>query len=132
MSAPDAQLWHKLLWLAVAGAAGTLARFGLSGFVQRLQPSGFPWGTLAVNALGCFLFGIAWSMAEERMVISGHTRLILLVGFMGAFTTFSSFAFETSQLLDDSQWLLAAANVLVQNVLGIALVLLGIGLGRYF
>ncbi len=131
MPGSDEQIWHKLLWLAAAGAVGTLARFGLQGFVQRLQPTGFPWGTLAVNALGCFLFGIVWSMAEERMVISGQTRTILLIGFMGSFTTFSSFAFETSQLLDDSQWLLAAANVLLQNVLGVALVVLGIGLGRY-
>ena len=130
MLTPDSQLWQKLAWLAVAGAAGTLARYGLSGLVQRLQPSGFPWGTFAVNGLGCLLFGIVWALAEERMVISGLTRLVLLVGFMGAFTTFSSFAFETSQMLDDSQWLMAAANLLAQNVIGIALVLAGIALGR--
>jgi fluoride exporter len=128
----NSQLWQKLTLLAIAGAVGTLARYWLSGLVQRLQPTLFPWGTFAVNGLGCFLFGIVWALAEERMVISGQTRLILLVGFMGAFTTFSTFAFETSQLLDDSQWLLASANILLQNVLGIALVLLGIALGRAF
>lgn len=129
---PDAQLWQKLLLLAAAGAAGTLARFGLSGLVQRLGPTDFPWGTFAVNALGCLLFGVVWSLAEERLVISGATRLVVLVGFMGAFTTFSTFAFETVQLLDDSQWLAAAGNLLLQNVAGVALVLLGIALGRYF
>ena len=132
MLGEDSQLWQRLTWLAVAGAVGTLARYGLSGMVQRLQPTLFPWGTFAVNGLGCLLFGIIWALAEERMIISGQTRLILLVGFMGAFTTFSTFAFETSQMLDDSQWLFAAANLLVQNVLGIALVLLGIAMGRLF
>ena len=111
---------------------GTLARYGLGGLVQRLQPSAFPWGTLVVNALGCFLFGIVWTLAEERMVISGQTRLILLIGFMGSFTTFSTYAFETSQMLDDSEWLLAAVNLLAQNVLGVVLVLVGIAVGRIF
>ena len=123
----------KLLLLSAAGAAGTLARFGLSGLVQRIVPgSAFPWGTLAVNAVGCLLFGIVWSLAEERLVISGATRAIVLVGFMGAFTTFSTFAFETGQLLDDSQWLAAAGNVLLQNVAGVVLVLVGIAVGKIF
>jgi fluoride exporter len=132
MPHPDAQLWQKLLLLAVAGAAGTLARFGLGGLVQRIVPSAFPWGTIAVNALGCLLFCFGWSLAEDRLVISGATRTILLVGFMGAFTTFSTFAFETAQLLDDSQWLAAAGNVMLQNVAGIALVLVGIAVGKFF
>jgi CrcB protein len=126
----DPQLWQKLLLLAAAGAAGTLARFGLSGLVQRFSAGGFPWGTFAVNGLGCLLFGIVWSLAEERLVISGATRTIVLVGFMGAFTTFSTFAFETGQMLDDSQWLLAAGNVLLQNVAGIALLLAGMAMGK--
>lgn len=129
---PDAQLWQKLLLLAVAGAAGTLARFGLGGLVQRMVPGTFPWGTLAVNAVGCFAFGIVWSLAEERLIISGATRTILLIGFMGAFTTFSTFAFETGQMLDDSQWLAAAGNILLQNVAGIVLVVVGIAVGRIF
>jgi CrcB protein len=66
------------------------------------------------------------------MLISGATRLIVLVGFMGAFTTFSTFAFETAQMLDDSQWLLAAGNLLLNNVAGVALVLLGIAIGKQF
>jgi fluoride exporter len=130
---PDTQLWQKLLLLAATGAAGTLARFGLSGLVQRIGPSsGFPWGTFAVNAVGCLLFGIVWSLAEERLIISGATRAIVLVGFMGAFTTFSTFAFETGQMLDDAQWLAAAGNLLLQNVAGVALLLVGIALGKIF
>ena len=123
---------QRLLWLAAAGSVGTLARYWLGGVVQRFTAAGFPWGTLVVNALGCVLFGCVWTLAEERLVISGETRLVLLVGFMGAFTTFSSYAFETSQLLRDAEWALAATNLVAQNVLGIAGFFVGIALGRLF
>lgn len=132
MPTPDPQFWQRMLLLAAAGAAGTLARFTLAGFVQRLVPTEFPWGTFSVNALGCLLFGLVWSLADERMIISGATRAVVLVGFMGAFTTFSTFAFETGQLLDDGQWLSAAGNVLLQNVSGVVLVLAGMAVGRMF
>jgi len=121
---------RELGWLAIAGAVGTLARYGLQEFVQRKCGATFPWGTLAVNVLGCFLFGIVWALAEERLVISPDTRRILLVGFMGAFTTFSTFAFETAEFLRDAQWLMAAANVAAQNLVGIVAVILGIAVGR--
>ena len=120
----------KLLWLGAAGAAGTLCRYGLGGLVQRIHPSTFPWGTLAVNALGCFLFGLVWALAEERLLISGEGRLVVLIGFMGAFTTFSTFAFETGAMLRDAEWLLAGGNLLAHNVLGVLLFFLGVGAGR--
>jgi fluoride exporter len=120
----------KLVWLAIAGALGTLARYGLAGFVHRLHESGFPWGTLTVNLLGCFLFGIVVALAEDRMLIGGDTRLIVLVGFMGAFTTFSTYAFETGAMLRDAEWLFAAGNVLAQNALGVACFFVGAALGR--
>ena len=121
---------EKLALLAAAGAVGTLARYGLSLVVQRWCGAGFPWGTLVVNVLGCFLFGIVWTLAEERLVISPLARIILLVGFMGAFTTFSTFAFETAEILRDAQWLIAAANVAAQNLIGILAVILGFAVGR--
>lgn len=126
----DAPLFPKLLWLALAGSAGTLARWGLQGMVQRATGSAFPWGTLAVNVAGCFLFGCVWSLAEERMLLSAETRILLLVGFMGAFTTFSSFAFETGALLRDAQYARAAANVALQNLLGIVALFAGHAAGR--
>jgi fluoride exporter len=122
---------QKLFLLCAAGTLGTLARYGMSGVVQRLCGEAFPWGTLAVNALGSFLFGVVWSLADERSVISGETRFIVLTGFMGAFTTFSTFAFETSQQLRDSEWLLACGNITVQLVLGLVLMVAGIALGRW-
>ena len=129
---PEMPLAQKLVLLCVAGAAGTLARYFLSGLVQRVYPHDFPWGTLAVNALGCLLFGIVWSLAEGRGVISPHARAIILVGFMGAFTTFSTFAFETSQLMHRGEMLAAGSNLLLSNVLCIALVFAGMALGRLF
>lgn len=123
-------MWQRLLWIALAGAVGTLSRYALSGLVQRVCGEKFPWGTLVVNGLGCFLFGLVWALAEERMVISGQTRFIVLTGFMGAFTTFSTFAFETGAFLRDSEWLLAATNLVGQNVLGLIGVFLGFAASR--
>lgn len=125
-------MWQKWLLLAVMGSVGTLARYGLSGLVQRWTGTDFPWGTLVVNMLGCFLFGLVWMLAEERLIISGETRFIILTGFMGAFTTFSSFAFETGELLRDSEWWLATGNLVAQNILGLVFLFLGLAVGRLF
>lgn len=116
--------------MAIAGIIGTLGRYWLSGTVQKLYGGVFPWGTFAVNMAGCFLFGLVWVLAEERLLISSQTRVIVLVGFMGAFTTFSSYMFETTALLRDSEWVLAAANFGLQNFCGFAFLLLGVALGR--
>lgn len=122
----------KIALIAAAGAIGTLARYFLGGFVQRVSGGVFPWGTFAVNMTGCLLFGVIWSLAEERLVISGETRAVFLVGFMGAFTTFSTFMFESSALLRDSQWALAFGNIALQNIVGIAALLIGLAIGRLF
>jgi CrcB protein len=126
----DWTMVRRLLLLALAGALGSLARYGLAGVVQRAFDGGFPFGTLAVNVLGCMLFGVVWTLAEERLVISGETRFVLLVGFMGAFTTFSSYAFETGAMLRDAEWSMAIANIVAQNVLGITSFFVGVALGR--
>jgi len=123
-------LLEKLLWIGLAGVFGTLARYGLSGAAQRACGSSFPCGTLTVNVLGCFIFGLIWVLSEDRLLISGEVRTVILIGFMGAFTTFSSFAFETAQLIRDAQWVSAAANIFVQNTVGIAGLFLGMAAGR--
>jgi CrcB protein len=124
-------LIRELSLIAAAGAVGTLARYGLHHAVHKFAGAAFPWGTLIVNLLGCFLFGLVWMLAEERMVISPQTRTVVLVGFMGAFTTFSTFAFDTSAFLRHSNWQLATANLLLQNVLGIAAIFAGFSVGRH-
>ncbi len=124
-------MWKELCWLGLAGAAGTLSRFTVAGLLQSLAGERFPAGTLAVNLIGCFLFGLIWSLADERLIISGHTRFIILTGFMGAFTTFSTFGFETAELLRRAEWWQAAGNMLINNAGGIAGVFLGWGAGRW-
>jgi len=121
----------KLVCLVLAGAFGTLARYGLSGVVQKASSTAFPLGTAVVNILGCLLFGLLWAIFENRLAVSDQTRTIIFLGFFGAFTTFSSFAFETGQLLEDSQWLWAAGNILLQNVLGIAVMIVGMTIGKW-
>jgi len=122
---------QKILLLALAGVAGTLARYYLAGAVHDLLGREFPFGTVAVNLLGCALFGIVWTLADERALLSPQTRLVLLVGFMGAFTTFSSFIFESATLIRDQEYLKAAINIVGQNILGYGCFLLGAACGRF-
>ena len=121
---------QKILWLALAGALGSLARYGLTGFVHRINGASFPWGTMAVNLTGCFLAGLLWSLFENRWPVSGETRSIIFVGFIGAFTTFSALILETGELLRSAEWMYAAANMAMQNGLGFAALLAGAALGR--
>ncbi|OLN29108.1 hypothetical protein DVDV_1265 [Desulfovibrio sp. DV] len=121
---------EKLALVALAGAAGTLARYWLSGVVYELAGRDFPWGTAVVNILGCFLFGLVWELGGERMLLRTESRLVLLTGFMGAFTTFSTFIFESSAFLEDGRILPALANVGFQTVLGFAAMFGGLLLGR--
>jgi len=125
-------MWQRILWLSIAGALGTLARYGLGISIQRLHESSFPWGTLFVNLIGCFLFGLIFCLAEERFLISGQIRLIILTGFMGAFTTFSTYAFETSQMFQRADWLMVVINFTTQNFLGILSLFLGKTVARMF
>lgn len=122
---------NQLVLLAIAGAVGTLARYALGGLMQRMCGTSFPWGTLAINVIGCLLFGFVWSMGTERMLISAQTRIVVLTGFMGAFTTFSTYAFETAQMLADDDWLRAFGNLALENVVGIVAVFLGFAVGRF-
>lgn len=119
---------QKLLLIGLAGGLGALSRYGLSGLVQRLSGGTFPLGTFVVNVLGCFLFGLVWGLLENRL--GPQFRLVVLTGYMGAFTTFSTYAFESAGLLQHGQWAWAVANLAGQNVLGLALLLAGLALGR--
>jgi CrcB protein len=114
-------MFRTLTLLALSGAAGTLARYGLAAAVLKWRGPGFPWGTLAVNALGCLLFGYFSTLADERGAISPETRLLLTTGFLGAFTTYSTFAGETAPLGRAEPPLHAFLNVLAQVALALAL-----------
>jgi CrcB protein len=125
-----AALVNKFLLIALGGAAGSLLRYSASGLAQRALGPAFPFGTVLVNMLGCLLFGLVWAVLEPRLGGAAGARMLLLTGFMGAFTTYSTYMFETVQLARGGQLLLAAANVGGQTALGFALVLVGMALGR--
>jgi len=119
-----------VLLIGLAGMGGALSRYWLGGLAHKVLGASFPWGTLTANTLGCFLFGLIFALADERFMLKEQTRIILLVGFMGSFTTFSSLIFESSQLLREAQWLLAGLNYMGQTGLGLAALWLGILLAR--
>jgi fluoride exporter len=116
---------QKTLFIALAGLTGTLLRYWLSGLVARQQGESFPWGTMAVNLVGCFLAGIVFHLAEERLVLSPNARTIILIGLLGGFTTFSSYGLQTFSLLREGQIGLATLNVAASNVLGLVMVWIG-------
>ena len=122
----------KFLILALAGAAGTLCRYGFGGLVQRLSGDAFPFGNFVVNLTGCLAFGFIYTLVENRGGLPGDMRLYALTGFMGAYTTFSTFMFESVALLQYGQLLAATLNIAGQTALGLALTVAGMALGRLF
>lgn len=122
---------RTLILVALAGAVGTLARYGLSQAVQGLTGAGFPWGTFTVNMLGSFLFGVVIVLAEEKGLVDAETRLILLTGFMGAFTTFSTFIYDTGKYLHESQLFIAFLHIAGQVLIGLLFLFGGMALARW-
>src|SRR6266481_2766629 len=101
LAEPDSRrigAYLRLLLIAIFGALGTLARYGLQGLVQIRTGSTFPYGTLLINLTGCFLLGLIGQFTLNRMVISPDWRVAIAVGFFGGYTTFSSFGWETAKM----------------------------------
>ena len=120
--------WSHWLLFAAAGALGSLSRLILSSLIGNLLGGVFPWGIFLTNLLGCFLFGMAWAAAGVLHLLGDAPRLIILTGFMGAFTTFSTFIFDCRVLLEQGQWLLLACNICGQIALGLLALHAGIRL----
>jgi len=116
--------------LGIAGAAGTLARYGLDGLISRRLPGAFPVGTFVVNVTGALLLGFAFTLMTERFMVSPPLRSVITIGFLGAYTTFSTLSFETVRLIEDGAYLIAAANALGGLGAGLVAVYVGIVLGR--
>jgi len=116
--------------LALAGAAGTIARYTLGGWVHQILGSQFPFGTFIVNASGCLAIGFLGTLADERSLFSPDLRLIMILGFLGAFTTCSSFAYETWAMLKDGEFLFASLNVFGNLVTWFVSLFLGVLLAR--
>jgi CrcB protein len=120
----------KIILILIGGGMGAICRYGISLFAVKLFGSGFAWGTLIVNLSGCFLIGISFALADRTILLGPLQRLFFVTGFLGALTTFSTFAVESVQLVRAESSLLALLNILSNNVLGLVLVFLGMRLGR--
>ena len=120
----------KWIQLAVGGAAGTIARYVLGGVVYQFLGTGFPYGTLVVNLTGCLLIGFLATVAEEKFLLGPGARTLLMIGFLGAFTTFSTFILESANLIRDGETLRAFVNVLASVVLGFAVFRFGVLIGE--
>ncbi len=121
---------QQLLAIAGGGAIGAIFRFGMSNGVYRLLGREFPYGTLVVNLLGSLLMGFFFVVLVEGMAVSDERRSGVLIGLLGAFTTFSTFSFETLALFDAGAPFKALVNILASVVLCITATWLGISLGR--
>ena len=119
----------NLIAIAIGGAVGALLRFGVSSGIYAVLGRGFPYGTLAVNVLGSFLMGFLYIFFLERLV-SNELRAIILIGFLGAFTTFSTFSIETINLLSDGEQTKALLNIFLSVSLCLLATWLGILLAR--
>ncbi|MBM3133428.1 MAG: fluoride efflux transporter CrcB [Chloroflexi bacterium] len=114
----------RFLYIATGGAIGALLRYAIAGLPHRYFEAFFPYGTLLVNFIGCFVIGSLWGAFEETAVPS-TVRTFVFIGILGAFTTFSSYTLETFNLLRDGEVKLALANIVISNIGCIVLCFLG-------
>lgn len=117
-------------WISVGAIVGASARYFLSGFVARHFSTAFPYGTLFINITGSIILGFFLIYSTERVLLDPRWRLLVAIGFCGSYTTFSSYAFESFALMEQSQWLMLGLNILASNVLCLAAVLAGAMLAR--
>jgi CrcB protein len=118
------------LLVAIAGAAGALSRYGLQALVNKRFPGAFPLGTFVVNISGAFALGVLFTALTERFAVAPAYRTAVGVGFLGAYTTFSTLAFETVRLFEDGAYAIGALNMLGSSAAGIVAVWAGIVVGR--
>jgi fluoride exporter len=123
---------QNVLWVALGGAIGSAARYGINNAGLRLFGNDFPWATLFVNVVGCFLMGLVAMLAAARWELSEATRLFLTTGILGGFTTFSAFALDVAFLTQDRSQAAATGYVMASVAFSIAAVFAGMALARNF
>ena len=121
---------REYLWVSLGGIFGACARYFLSRFAAKIIGTGFPWGTLFINISGSFLLGLFLVYTTERAFVDPRWRLLIAIGFCGAYTTFSSYAYESIVYFQQGNWALFAGNVLSNNFLCLAAVLAGAAIAR--
>lgn len=121
----------QLTAIALGGGAGAVTRSVVSGWATKRFPEFAPAGTLLVNVAGCFLIGLLMTLVHDRPVLPPRWQAVLITGFLGSLTTFSTFGYQTVELIHEQQWRAAAFNLLANLLLGGGAVLLGAGLGRW-
>ena len=119
-----------LVLVGLGGAAGAVTRYLVDSWIAQRTAAAFPWGTLVVNVSGSFVLGVLFALAIERDVLPGDTRLPLMVGFVGAYTTFSTLMLESWRLIDGGAVGLALVNLAGSTVVGLAAVVAGLIVGR--
>jgi CrcB protein len=119
----------KLVLVMLGGSLGAASRYAIGLLAARIGGPQFPWGTLTVNWVGCFFIGLIFALAERVRLLSPEMRLFLITGYLGALTTFSSFALETVNAGRAGLTLLPLTNILVNNLGGLALTFCGMWLG---
>ncbi len=120
----------KLVMIAAGGGVGALLRYAVSGWAQKLGTGSFPLGILVVNVMGCLVIGLLAARFAGPHLVREEYRLALLVGVLGAFTTFSTFGLDTFSLANEGQVRLAVLNVVLSNLCGLASVWIGYRLGE--
>ena len=121
---------QRLILIGLAGFAGTVLRYGLSGWTARRFGETFPLGTLVVNMIGCFLAGLLFYLMFDRYLVNQTIRTVVIIGLLGGFTTFSSFGLQTFTLLRDGEMGLALLNIAASNLGGLLMVWFGYSLAR--
>jgi fluoride exporter len=118
------------LLIAVFGAAGAVSRYAVDGWVSDAARGQFPWGTFTVNVVGAFALGVVVALTTERLLLGSDWRVALGIGFLGSFTTFSTFAYESVRLAEDGAVGLALLNCVGMVALGLLAATLGLAVGR--
>lgn len=111
--------------IGMGGFIGAIARYGISLWIGQRWGKGFPLGTFVINVTGSFLIGLLMTLLSERFLVNPQWRLLLVVGFLGAYTTFSTFEYETGALMKDGEWLIAMLNVVLSITVGFIALKLG-------
>jgi CrcB protein len=120
----------RYLMIAIGGAAGAIARYQLAAVIQARIPAGFPLGTFVVNITGCLLMGIAMTLLTDRLVVHPNWRYLIPVGFIGAYTTFSTFEYETFRAITEGSVMIGFGNIIASVVAGYAALWLGVVFAR--